>query len=321
MTPDVGLEQVIEFTTVVSGSVGDFDRARYATNLASHVGGGITADDITLNVTAASVRVVATIAPTTADLTTVTMALNALAQSASAASTILQVDVTEVEPPITRTRAPLVNTVDSLGSAQTAESAGEVSLTSAILGVVFGMVAFFLLALVVLARLRLIDLGCFWPQRRRHTWTHSPKSKKMPATPRMLHFDPPSTDDICGVTPQTESSVSYAESPASTLCDTEVDFCIAEERVHVVSRAESPLQRSTPSPIREPIITIEIVNVKAPTTPPCTNRTTNMPLFVPDELSPMQSASKWLREREDAAGSSSTSSIDELTRDELARIQ
>ena len=47
---------------------------------------------------------------------------------------------------------------------------------------------------------------------------------------------------------------------------------------------------------------VVIVNVKAVKSPPHA-----VPLFVPDELSPIQSANKWLKEKEEAAGSSSSS--------------
>ena len=83
--------------TTISGSVETFDQESYKANLAASL--GITADEITLTVSPASVIVVATIRPTTADVVDVEAAATVLVES-SDVSTQLGVDVEAIEAPV-----------------------------------------------------------------------------------------------------------------------------------------------------------------------------------------------------------------------------
>jgi len=96
--------EVIQASYIVAGDVAGFDVAAFKASLAAHLP-GVTETDISVEVTAASVKVTATILPPAAQPSGATLAaLTALASNTSVASSTLGVTVEAASAPV-KTRA------------------------------------------------------------------------------------------------------------------------------------------------------------------------------------------------------------------------
>ena len=89
--PGASAVSVVTFVATVAGTVEAFDTAGYKTKLATFLGGGVTASDITLTVTAASVKVTAEIVSSSA---ATAAALSAKIDSSSTAALTSALGVT-----------------------------------------------------------------------------------------------------------------------------------------------------------------------------------------------------------------------------------
>ena len=107
MAPGARLANVFVLAAVVSGSVDTFDRTAFIINLARYLGEGVTEDDITLTLSAASVRVEATILSleSATALASLNSKLVTLTTNASVTSAALLVPVQSVNPLVVTTRA------------------------------------------------------------------------------------------------------------------------------------------------------------------------------------------------------------------------
>ena len=102
LAPGERLRQAVEIALVLGGSVETFDQGNFTTALAASV--GVQAADISLDVRAASILVVATIAVANAsEATDLASTLTTATSNASAFGALLGVTVERIEPPVVKT--------------------------------------------------------------------------------------------------------------------------------------------------------------------------------------------------------------------------
>lgn len=91
------MQNAVQYTTVVQGSVADFDEANYTANLANMT--GVDAANISLEVSAGSVKVVATVNVVSAIVAS-TIAAKLLLLTPVEVATQLQVALESIQPPV-----------------------------------------------------------------------------------------------------------------------------------------------------------------------------------------------------------------------------